>query len=64
MRFQQGRTLLNLIYAITEMKNTANFNPVHAIVLLIISVTLTLIGGFIPARMASKKDPVAALRAE
>ena len=64
MRFQQGRTLLNLIYAITEMKNTANFNPVHAIVLLIISVTLTLIGGFIPAQMASKKDPVSALRAE
>ena len=34
------------------------------IVLVIISVVLTLIGGLIPSRVASKKDPVEALRSE
>ncbi len=36
----------------------------HAIILIILSVLLTLIGGLIPARSASKKDPVIALRTE
>ena len=35
-----------------------------AIVLIIISTLLTLIGGLIPSKIASKKDPVIALRAE
>ena len=39
-------------------------NPLHALLLIIISVTLTVIGGSIPAHMASKKDPVIALRTE
>ena len=38
--------------------------PVAAIVLVIISVTLTLIAGLIPSRIAAKKDPVEALRTE
>lgn len=54
----------NVIYAITELDGVASLNPLHATVLLVISLTLTLLGGFIPARMAAKKDPVAALRAE
>lgn len=36
----------------------------NAIILVILSVVLTLIGGLIPARAASKKDPVIALRTE
>jgi len=36
----------------------------NALVLVILSVILTLIGGLIPARSASKKDPVEALRSE
>ena len=32
--------------------------------LVILSVVLTLIGGLIPAKAASKKDPVIALRTE
>ena len=36
----------------------------NAIVLVILSIILTLIGGIIPARAASKKDPVIALRTE
>ena len=35
-----------------------------AITLVILSIILTLIGGLIPARSASKKDPVEALRSE
>lgn len=34
------------------------------VILVIISVVLTLIGGFIPSKMAAKKDPVIALRSE
>ena len=36
----------------------------NAILLIILSIGLTLIGGLIPARAASKKDPVEALRSE
>ena len=36
----------------------------NAIVLILLSIVLTLIGGLIPARAASKKDPVEALRSE
>ncbi len=49
---------------LTNLKNVAILNPIHAIILITISVLLTLIGGFIPAKMASKKDPVEALRTE
>lgn len=35
-----------------------------AVILIIISVVLTLIAGLVPSRVAAKKDPVTALRAE
>jgi len=54
----------NLIYTHTNLENVAQLNPIHATFLIILSLTLTLLGGFIPARMAAKKDPVAALRSE
>ena len=54
----------SLIYKVSELPNVAKLNPVHATVLIIINVSLTMLGGFIPARMASKKDPVEALRSE
>ena len=50
------------------IKNLANISniailPVKgAIILVVISVTLTIIAGLIPSKMASKKDPVEALR--
>jgi len=53
-----------IIERLTDLPNVAQLNPVHAILLVVISVTLTLIGGAIPARMAAKKDPVEALRTE
>ncbi len=48
----------------SELSNVAKLSPIHAIILIVISVTLTIIGGLIPASMASKKDPVEALRTE
>ena len=48
----------------SELPNVAKLSPIHAIILIVISVTLTIIGGLIPASMASKKDPVEALRTE
>ena len=38
--------------------------PAGAVTLVILSVILTLIGGLIPAKSASKRDPVEALRSE
>lgn len=38
--------------------------PGSAVVLIVISIVLTLIGGLIPASAAAKKDPVEALRSE
>ena len=52
------------LYTMTGMLGVATLDPVHAITLVAISLTLTLLGGIIPARMASKKDPVEALRSE
>ncbi len=49
---------------LTDLDNVAQMNPIHALVLIIISVVLILIGGFIPAKIAAKKDPVNALRTE
>ena len=49
---------------LTDLDNVAQMNPIHALILIIISVVLILIGGFIPAKIAAKKDPVNALRTE
>lgn len=43
---------------------SAQLYPNGAIILIVLSVILTLIGGLIPARAAAKKDPVEALRSE
>ncbi|NQX45531.1 ABC transporter ATP-binding protein/permease [Paenibacillus tritici] len=53
-----------VLYNLTELKNVAQLNPLHALILGVISVVLTMLGGAIPAKMAAKKDPVAALRSE
>ncbi|MDD3129675.1 MAG: FtsX-like permease family protein, partial [Candidatus Izemoplasmatales bacterium] len=53
-----------IIENLADMPNVAKLAPLHMIVLILISVFLAYIAGFIPARMASKKDPVIALRTE
>ena len=54
-----------LIHHLTNNPDIVAQLPVaNAIVLILLSMVLTLIGGFIPARQAAKKDPVIALRSE
>ena len=54
-----------LIHSLTNNPDiTAQLPVVNALVLIVLSVLLTLIGGFIPAKQAAKKDPVIALRSE
>lgn len=54
----------HIIENLSDLANVAQLNPIHAIILVIVSVTLTVLGGLIPASIASKKDPVEALRTE
>jgi len=53
-----------IIKAITDISGVAALPLNGAVVLIIISMILTLIGGFIPSKIAAKKDPVVALRTE
>ena len=53
-----------ILYNLMGTHNIAFLNPVHATIVIIISFVLTVISGLIPSRMASKQDPVIALRSE
>ncbi len=53
-----------IIVKLAGISGLAQFKFTHALILIGISVILTLISGLIPARIASKKDPVNALRSE
>lgn len=52
------------IKALSGVTIQATVEPVAAMILVAISMILTVIAGLIPAKMASKKDPVEALRTE
>jgi putative ABC transport system permease protein len=53
-----------LIYGATELEKVATLQFSHAVILIIVSTVLTMLGGHIPAKMAAKKDAVEALRSE
>lgn len=54
-----------IIYALTDNPDIhAQLPVVSGIVLIVLSMILTLIGGLIPSKHAAKKDPVIALRSE
>lgn len=53
-----------LIKKLAGISNISSLPVVGAMILVLISTLLTIIAGLIPARMASKKDPVEALRSE
>ncbi len=54
-----------IVYHLTGIEGLKAVLPVGAaVILVIISMALTLIAGLIPSRVASKKDPVEALRTE
>ncbi len=68
--FGIGMTILMLIpingiiQSLTDLTNVAVLPTEGGIILILISMLLTFIAGLIPARIASKKDPVIALRSE
>ena len=43
-------------------KNFAQLNPLHALLLVVLSIVLTVLSGLVPAIAAARKDPVKALR--
>ena len=53
-----------IIKSLTGISNLSVLPIVGAITLILVSIILTIIAGLIPARIASKKDPVDALRTE
>ena len=54
-----------LIHALADNDRVSAILPIApAIVLILLSVVLTLLGGLIPSRKAAKSDPVTALRTE
>lgn len=54
----------SVIKNLTNLSNVAQLSLWAAIILIIVSTVLTILGGHIPARMASKKDAATALRSE
>ena len=54
----------SVIYAVTGVKVVTQVPTIAGVILVAISVILTIIAGLIPSKMASKKDPVIALRTE
>ncbi len=66
-----GLTLLllipgtHLIHSLMQSNDITPYLPVSsAVILIVISMLLTLLGGLIPSKQAAKKDPVIALRSE
>ena len=54
----------SIIFSLTGVEINVSLPAVAGIILVAISMILTIIAGLIPAKMASKKDPVIALRTE
>ena len=57
-----GNRLIHSLAGTTDVN--ASLPALYAVILIGLSVFLTLLGGLIPSRKASKSDPVAALRSE
>ena len=53
-----------IVKMLVNISGIASLPIIGAVILIIISVLLTVIAGFIPAKIASRKDPVEALRSE
>ncbi len=53
-----------IIHSLAGIHNVAKLPWLGGVILVLISMALTLIAGIIPSRIASKKDPVIALRSE
>ena len=58
-----GHTTNMIIANYSNLENVAK-PPLHAIILILVSLFFTIVGGFIPSLIAANKDPVEALRTE
>ncbi|MCL2255417.1 MAG: ABC transporter ATP-binding protein/permease [Firmicutes bacterium] len=55
---------INLIMRLIDIPRIANLPWWVAIIMVVVSISLTLISGLMPSKSAAKKDPVVALRSE
>ena len=53
-----------ILFRLTELENIASLQLSHVVILIAVSTLLAVLGGHIPAKMASEKDAVEALRSE
>lgn len=51
-----------IIENMSGLAGVAHLQPIHTLILVILSTLLTMLGGHIPARIAAKRDAVVALR--
>lgn len=56
-----GSVILNAVFNISGLVSIQWW---HCLMMMIISVLLSIIAGFVPSRIAAKKDPAIALRSE
>ena len=56
--------IINHLLTDAMVTNICMLNPLHALLMIALSVILTLIAGIVPSRAAAKKDPVIALRTD
>lgn len=56
--------IIDSMYPGNGLQHISSLNPLHAVILVVLSIFLAFISGLIPARLGAKKDPVAALRSE
>ena len=56
--------ILDHLFPGNGLGSIASLNPWHGLLLFGISVLLAFLSGFVPSRIAAKKDPVECLRSE
>ena len=56
--------ILNAVFPTAELGMIAFLNPLHGVLLILISVLLTFLASLFPSRYAANKDPVLCLRSE
>ncbi|MFA6829230.1 MAG: ATP-binding cassette domain-containing protein [Bacilli bacterium] len=56
--------IINLVFPAQALGQICLLNPLHALLLVVISAVLTYLASLFPARFASNKDPVTCLRSE
>ncbi len=56
--------ILNSLFPSNNLGQIAQLNPLHAVILIIVSALLAFVSGLFPSQIAARKDPVVCLRSE